>query len=196
MRQIVPIVEGHGELRAIPILVRRVLEAQGVRTGVQVLKAIRERRGTLLKHGGIERLAQAAQRKARGEARILVVLDADDDCAAALGPQLQGRLDRELGSRDGAAVLAVREYENWLIAHAAGLSRDGAFRDRIGEQRNPEAVRSAKRWLSTRTKPRRSSYDPVTDQARLTELVDIDIVRQKCPSFDKFWREVERLATA
>ena len=190
-----PIVEGHGELRAIPILIRRVLEAQGILTGVQVLKAIREHRGTLLKQGGIERLAQAARRKGRSGARILVVLDTDDDCAATLGPQLQSRLERELGNRDGAAVLAVREYENWLISHAAGLSRDGAFRDSIREQRNPEAVRDAKQWLTAR-RITKHSYDPVADQARLSELVDLQVVRQRCPSFDKFWREVERLATS
>ena len=138
MRQIVPIVEGHGELRAIPALVRRVLEAQGLLTGVQVLKAIRERRSTLLKRGGVERLAQAARRKATSEARVLLVFDADDDCAATLGPQLQSRVEQELGNRGGAAVLAVREYENWLIGDAPSLSRDGAFRDNIrptGESR-------------------------------------------------------------
>ena len=192
MRQIVPIVEGHGELRAMPILIRRVLEAQGILTGVQVLKAIRERRGTLLRQGGVERLAQAARRKARSEARVLVVLDADDDCAATLGPQLQSRLERELGSRDGAAVLAVREYENWLISHAAGLSRDPRQHQAAG---NPESVLDTKRWLNDR-RTAKHRYDPVKDQARLTELVDLQVVRERCPSFDKFWREVERLATS
>ena len=195
MRQIVPIFEGHGELRAIPILVRRILEAQGILTGVQVLKAIREHRGTLLKQGGVERLAQAARRKARSEARVLVVLDADDDCAATLGPQLQGRLERELGNNAAAAVLPVREYENWLIANASALSSDSAFRDRISPPGNPETISDAKRWLSER-RTDRHSYRPTIDQARLTELVDLEIVRQRCPSFDKFWREVERLATS
>ena len=195
MRQIVPIVEGHGELRAIPILVRRVLEAQGILTGIQVLKAIREHRGTLLRQGGVERLAQATRRKARGDARILVLLDADDGCAATLGPQLQRRLERELGNNAGAAVLAVREYENWLLADAAALGQDSAFRDRINPPGNPETVEDAKRWLSAR-RITKHSYDPVADQARLSELVDIDVVRQRCDSFDKFWREVERLATS
>ena len=193
MRQIVPIVEGHGELHAIPVLIHRILETTGAAASVQVLKPVREHRGTLLRPGGIERLAQARRRKAKGDARILVVLDADDDCAATVGPQLQHRLEQEIGAQGGAVVLAVREYENWLISDAPAISSDNAFRDNIREQSNPEAVRDAKRWLSDRTRTRRYSYDPTIHQARLSALVDISVVRQRCPSFDKFWREVEHL---
>ena len=112
-----------------------------------------------------------------------------------LGPQLQRRLERELGNNAGAAVLAVREYENWLLADAAALGQDSAFRDRINPPGNPETVEDAKRWLSARRTDRRS-YRPTIDQAPLTELVDLPVVRERCPSFDKFWREVERLATS
>ena len=179
----------------MPVLVRRVLEAQGHAARVQVRKPLREHRGTLLKQGTVEleRLAQVARSKARGDARILVLIDADDDCAATVGPRLQARLNRELGRAYGAAVLAVREYENWLIADARAISRDSAFRDNIGRQDNPEAVPDAKRWLNAR-RTTKHSYDPRVDQARLTELVDIHVVRRRCPSFDKFWREIERLA--
>ena len=65
----------------------------------------------------------------------------------------------------------------------------------LGQQGNPESVLDAKRWLNDR-RTAKHRYDPVKDQARLTELVDLHVVRQRCPSFDKFWREVERLATA
>ena len=95
----------------------------------------------------------------------------------------------------GSTVLAVREYENWLLADASALGQDKAFRDRIRPPGNPETISDAKRWLSERRTDGRS-YRPTIDQARLTELVDLEIVRQRCPSFDKFWREVERLATS
>lgn len=193
MVSIVPIVEGQGELAAIPILIRRVLASLG-EARVQVRRPARENKGTLLKPGGLERFARAAAQRAPGDVRVLLLLDADNDAACTRGPDLQGRLQRALGSRHCAAVLAVREYENWLIGDAPSLSRDGAFRDKISRQRNPESVLDAKRWLNDR-RTAKHRYDPVKDQARLTELIDLEVVRQRCPSFDKFWREVERLAT-
>lgn len=192
MRQIVPIVEGPGDAAALPGLIRRILEALDPPPDAQVLAPIHQRKGkgALLKD--VERYAGLALRKANADARVLLLIDADDDCAARRGPELQRRVER---ASSGSAVLAVREYENWLLADAGALSRDSAFRDRIRPPGNPETIQDAKRWLSERRTDRRS-YHPTIDQARLTELVDIHVVRQRCPSFDKFWREVERLATS
>ena len=175
MRQIVSIVEGQGDAAALPVLIRRVLEAQGASDALQVLKPKFGRKGKadLLRAGELERQARRALNKAKGDARVLVLIDADDDCAATRGPELQQRLDREFGAGVCAAVLAVREYENWLIAD--------------------EATLDAKRALSNRRTDRRS-YRPTADQADLTAEVDIDTVRTHCRSFRKLWREVERLA--
>ena len=156
------------------------------------MKPVRVPKNTLLKSGEMERYARLATDKTRGDSRVLVLIDADSDCAANLGPELQRRLERVAA---GSAVLAVREYENWLLGDAAALTRHSAFRDRINQPGNPENIQDAKRWLSDRRTDGRS-YRPTIDQARLTELVDLEVVRQRCPSFDKFWREVERWATS
>lgn len=175
MRQIVSIVEGPGDAAALPVLVRRVLDAQGASDDVQVLKPRFGRKGKagLLRPGEIEREARRAFNKARGDARVLLLIDADDDCAATRGPELQRRLDDEFGAGVCAAVVAVREYENWLIAD--------------------EAVLDAKRSLSDRRTDGRS-YRPTADQAHLTELVDIETIHASCRSFRKLWDEVERMA--
>ncbi len=191
MKQIVPIVEGEGEALALPALIRRILDETGTTEAVQVLKPLREKRGTLLRAGELERYTRLAVAKARDDARVLLLIDADDDCAATRGPELQRRVD---SVSSGSSVLAVREYENWLLGDAAAFTRDSAFRDRINPPGNPEHIQDAKRWLSERRTDRRS-YRPTIDQARLTELVDIQVVRHRCPSFDKFCREVERLTT-
>ncbi len=195
MRSIFPIVEGEGEVGALPILIRRVLKAQSATGRALVRKPTREHRGTLLRSGKLERIARAVLRKAKGDARILLLIDADDDCAATLEPKLQRRLDREFGAGICAAVLAVREYENWLIASAAAFTQDRSFRNNIRPPSNPETVPNAKQWLSER-RTDRYSYRPTIHQAQLTERIDVEVVRQQCPSFDKFWREIERLATA
>ena len=192
MPQIFPIVEGKGDALALPILVRRVLQAQGVADRVRVRKAARENKSTLLKPGEVERIARGALQKAN-DARVLVLVDADDGCAATLGPQLQRRLDREFDAGVCAAVVAVREYENWLIAGASAFSGNNTFRDSIRAPRNPESETDAKHWLNAR-RTGKYSYDPVVDQAPLTELVDVGTIRERCRSFRKLWREVERLA--
>ena len=191
MRQIASVVEGEGEEAALPLLIRRVLTHLRLEASVQVLKPLREKRGTLLRPGELERYAQLAFSKAKGDARVLLLVDADDDCAAELGPSLQSRLDRVA---PGGAVLAVRQYENWLLGDATSLGQDSRFRDSINPPGAPETVPTPKQWLTARRTDQRS-YRPKLDQARLTELIDLDVVRQRCPSFDKFWREVERLAT-
>ena len=192
MPQIFPIVEGKGDALALPILVRRVLQAQGAADRVRVRKAAWENKSTLLKPGEVERIARGALQKAN-DARVLVLIDADEDCAATRGPELQRRLDKALGSGVSAAVVAVHEYENWLVAGASAFSGNNTFRDSIRAPKNPESVQDAKHWLNAR-RMGKHSYDPVVDQAPLTALVDLDTVRERCPSFDKLWREVERLA--
>ena len=175
MRQIVAIVEGPGDAAALPVLIRLVLEAQGGPDDIQVLKPIFGRKGKadLLRAGELERQARRALNRTKGDARVLVLIDADDDCAATLGPQLQQRLDSESGTGVCAAVVAVREYENWLIADEAALD--------------------AKRTLSDRRTDERS-YRPTADQAHLTAQVDVETIREHCPSFRKLWREIARLA--
>jgi hypothetical protein len=39
------------------------------------------------------------------------------------------------------------------------------------------------------------SYKPATDQAALSAVFDMQIARKNSPSFDKLWRDVERLLT-
>ena len=192
MRNVIPIVEGQGEQAAVQRLVQRILHYQGCDGEARVLKPLRKKRGDLTRQGGLERHVKAALNKAKGEARVLVLIDAEDDCAARLGPELQRRLE---SVASGSAVLAVRQYENWLVADASALSGHHRFQASMTAPGNPEAIRNPKQWLGDRRTDGRS-YSPTAHQARLTELVDIDVIRQRCDSFDKFCREVKRLATS
>lgn len=79
-----------------------------------------------------------------------------------------------------SAVLAVREFEAWLLAG------DVAVED-------PESVADAKSLLGQRLGVR---YDPIVHQARLTAGLDLDRARARAPSFDKLVRDVLRLVGA
>ena len=87
MTLIAPIVEGHGEETAVPELIRRIAYEIGV-FDVKVAKAIRVHRGALVNRSELERAVRLASFKA---AAVLVLLDADGDCPAQLGPRLQLR---------------------------------------------------------------------------------------------------------
>ena len=79
MSTIITIVEGQGEVSAVPILIRRI--AAAVPSVVpQVPKPIRVKRNRFLKENELERYVDLAARQAGSDGRILIILDADDDC--------------------------------------------------------------------------------------------------------------------
>ena len=181
------IVEGHGEYYAAPILVRRVAASIGV-TDV-TWTVLRQPRSMILKPGELERAVILLGNKVGDGGAILVLIDADDDAACQLGPELlrrarAARLDRPIG-----VVLAVREYEAWLLTSASSLRGKRGLPDDLEAPSLPEAIRDAKGWLGQRM-PR--GYSPTTDQPALTGLFDLELARRS-PSFDKLVRELTRL---
>lgn len=95
---IASIVEGEGEVSALPKLPHR-LAAQLSVTGFWVPQPRRVSRSKLVTRGEIERAVSATKQALRvnGAGGVLVLLDADDDCPAQFAPALltcrrQGRL--------------------------------------------------------------------------------------------------------
>lgn len=82
-RKIVPIVEGDGEVRAVPALLHKVMQHHQ-RYDLQVaLPKNAHGKGALTRPGGIEQFLELAYREP-GCAGVLVMLDADDDCPLEL----------------------------------------------------------------------------------------------------------------
>ncbi len=91
------VVEGHGEVQAVPTLLRRLAASIDSRVSVEILRPIRIPRGSLIhKPGELERAVQLAALKARPRGGVIVLLDSDDDCPAELGPALLARGKRGL----------------------------------------------------------------------------------------------------
>jgi len=89
-------------------------------------------------------------------------------------------------------VLAKREFEAWFLAAIESLSgRCGLVQDPQAVP-NCESLRDAKKAL-TRNMARSRTYSPVPDQVALTAVFDMELARSRSDSFDKCWREVERL---
>lgn len=189
---IVPIVEGEGEVMAVPILLRRMAPEIDPTRAVAVAKPIRRPRGSLLKENEFERYIDPATRTHGGHGAVLVLLDADDDCAATLGPDL---LARARGSRPDSlvrVVLAVKEFECWFLAAAESIAGSRGLPSHITAPDNPEDVRDAKGWLQHR-RTDGLAYGPTVDQPALTAVFDMTAARAGAPSFDKLWRELESM---
>jgi hypothetical protein len=120
---IVPIVEGRGEVAAVPILLRNWLSFRRYRN-VEIDFAgpvFAGGKGTLAaahesaRRRGVEHYVRLAL--LRQPDVILVLLDADDDCPVTLGRGLLARArahvppDYPIG-----VVVAKREYEAWFLA--------------------------------------------------------------------------------
>ena len=193
MITVASIVEGEGEVRAVPILLRRIAEQVSPNCYVNALRPIRVPRNKILKDGELERTVKLAARKldAGEQGGILILLDADDDCPRELAAEVLCRAQAARRDRVIRVVLAKREYEAWFLAAAHSIAGRRQIDVSIAPPTEPESIRGAKEWLGKHM-PRERPYSPTTDQAALTTVFDLEAARS-APSFDKLWRDVVSL---
>jgi len=188
-RTIVPIVEGHGEVVAVPILIRRIAASMNV-FDVVVKKPIRVPKHKLQKTGELERTLDLAIQKAEGACGIFILLDADDDCPGETAPALLTRAREAWPDVPIQVVLAKMEYEAWFLGAIDSLAAERQPELRPVRDYNPEAIRGAKEKLEVILG---THYSETVDQPTYTSLFDLDEARGNCPSFDKCRRCLENL---
>jgi len=180
---IVPIVEGHGEVEALPLLIRRIFDA--FRPGVFPLvnPPTRVKAGSFLNDRAYfeKYIELAAAKAAQGEGMVLILLDCEDHCPGTLGPRLLADALAIRGDIRCAIALAHREYETWFLAAAESLRGCAGLSDQLTPPENPESIRGAREWLG-RHMP--ISYDPIIHQAKLTARFGLHRARA-IPSFDR-----------
>lgn len=190
MIRLATIVEGDGEVKAVPVLVRRVGMDVAPLAALDVVRPVRVPRGLLLKEDGLERYVNLAASRAGPGGGILVLLDANGDCPAELAPVLLRRARAARPDRLIEVVIAKCEYEAWFIATIDCLRGTRRISSTANVPPNPESIRGAKEWLRARMSGR---YSPTADQAALTARFDMTLARRRSPSFDKMWRAVRAL---
>lgn len=185
LRRLVCIVEGHGDVKALPCLCHRVLRHLGATSWYVDEDPVRQPRSKLVDQsvkcpskppttdglGHALRLALARRPDA-----VLVVCDADDDCPVAWGPAVDAQLKPLVR---GHGVMIVREYESWLLL---GCDFDSG--------RGSESIRDAKGAL----RKLRPGYMPTIHQDKLTRELNIDRLWELSDSFDKFVRSLACIA--
>ena len=190
------IVEGQGEELALRTLFYKILDAHYAETYPEILRPWRIRKGIIVhRPGELERYAAQAMSEAGPTGRLFVLLDADDDCPAELGPILLQRLTARFPPNLISVNIANREYETWFVASLESIAEPAGITGTPAVPAQAESIRGAKEWLTTRM-PRGIPYDPVNHQASFSSRIDIRRARGRSQSFDRFCREVERLLTA
>lgn len=176
------IVEGHGEVEAVPVLLRR-LRDEGRASSLEFGRPIRRKRPELTQEGAVRKAVRLAL--LRSECRgILILFDADDDCPAEVAPAVQGWAQAEAGPIPVAVVMPCREYEAWFLAAIESLRGVRGVLAKAASHPEPESPRDAKGQLEERMEAGRS-YAETTDQAGLTATFEMAAAYARCRSFRK-----------
>ncbi len=200
---IATIVEGDGEIEALPLLARRILH-ESERFDVDVSKPIRCSRSKILPFmPGSEPTVNANELQryvllARGNVNphagaILILLDSDGDCPRTLSQMI---LDKARGPADGlpvGVVLADREYETWFIASWEKVRPEGAACPDLSS--DPDKVQNPKAAIG-RLLPEGLRYSETTHQAKFSDRIDLDLATDRSRSFRKLRSSILNLAEA
>ncbi|MCT9107032.1 DUF4276 family protein [Streptomyces mirabilis] len=196
---IASVVEGDGEIQALPKLLHRIAGDLDI-WHISTPRPARVPRSQLVKAGGIENAVLKQAEFVRGHAGgVLVLLDADDDCPASLGPTLLARAQDACHGVPVAVVLPSREYEyeyeSWFLAAADSLAGVRDFLASMTAPAQPDTTpRDAKGWL-TYQRGKHRPHSPTADQAPLTSAMSLTLARANSPSFDKLCRDAHYLMT-
>ncbi|NOJ91999.1 DUF4276 family protein [Corallococcus coralloides] len=188
-KRLVCIVEGKGEVEAIPNLCSRILNSLSAHDWFVDKAPIRRPRSQLVdaRTPGPQRPCHAAgltkalaMASARKPSAVLVICDSDDDCPVSWSKSVPRTTQ---SGEPVAAVMPVREFEGWFLwrfdPHT--LSRTRAA--------DPEKVRDAKGRLATLI----PGYGPTTHQLEMTRSVDITCIRERSRSFRKLVETLEAI---
>lgn len=197
--RVIPIVEGDGEVAALPRLLERVWYELLGGYYIDVLRPILQPRSKLVQPDGLRGAVELAAGKLRLRASdgihglVLLVLDADDDLPCSLAPRLLAAARAVRNDVDIACVLANQEYETWFVAAAESLAGHLALFAGESPPATPEVDRLKKKWVQDRFRgtSEHPSYRVTVDQPRMTAMMDLALCRSRSPSFDKLCRELE-----
>jgi len=193
MMAVASIVEGDGEVAALPVLLRRLGQWRGTRGHVDVLPPIRVYKDRFLNRPEeFSRHLKLAAAKCGDAGWILILFDADDDCPAQKGATVLVQAQAIIPHRRVAVVLANREYEAWFIAAAESLNGCRGFQSHANDaQVDPEMPRNAKGWVRERM-PAGAGYGETTDQPAFSARFDLDLAHQRSRSFRKLCSEWDK----
>jgi hypothetical protein len=185
---IATIVEGHGEVEAVPALLHRIAGTSDASGPLKVNQPIRVKAGSFLNDQQYfcRHIELAAGKAAQEGGAVLILLDCDDGCPATIGPDLLARAQQVRNDVRIFVALAYREYESWFIAASASLSANRQIVPAINPPGNIDEIRDAKGWIGERFGV---AYDPVVHQLLFTRAIALEEARTSA-SFERLYQFV------
>lgn len=197
--RVAAIVEGHGEVQALPILIQRIwIELLGCEFVDVLTPPIRQKRHQLAtnKDGALSNAVCLAANKLESSRTdledpelILVLVDADDDLPCKLGPDMQAVAANARRDFDVACVVANVDFETWFVAASLSLMKFWKHPGEFLPPTDPEG-KNGKGWVKKRFNG--AKYSETIDQAKLTAQMDLTACRSVSRSFDKLCRELQK----
>jgi hypothetical protein len=190
--KVYPIVEGHGEVEAAPVLLRRLLAVAQCHV-IGVGRPIRRTQSQLRSMEGI----QAGVRLARLQpecAAVVILFDGEDDCPQELAAQVRAWALEAAADTPCDVVVAYREYETWFLAALESLRGKYGIAKDAAAPANPESRRDAKGALEE-FMPADRAYSETGDQPAMSAVFDMGLAHRRNRSFRKLVKAIGDLLT-
>ena len=188
-----PIVEGHGEVTAVPVLLRRLLHEHAQCFGINVGEPIRRTQSEFRGEAGVHRAVKIALSQPQCAA-VLLLFDGEDDCPAELAEQVRAWAQAVAHGIPCEVVIAYREYETWFLAAMESLRGACRIANDASAPANPESKRNAKGALEA-FMPSGASYAETIHQQKLSAIFDMSLAHQRNRSFRKLTKTIGDLLT-
>ena len=190
--KIYPLVEGHGEVAAAPVLLRRLL-AEAHCHGVGIGHPIRRTQSQLRSKEGIQAGVRLALLQPECAA-VFILFDGEDDCPKELAASVRDWARAAMSGKPCDVVIAYREYETWFLAALESLRGQYGIRKNVIAPANPESKRDAKSALEEFMPPDRA-YSETGDQPAMSATFDMGLAHRRNRSFRKLVKAVGELLT-
>lgn len=183
-----PIVEGHGEVTAVPVLLRRFLHDHAQCFSIGVGSPVRRKQSQFRREDDVHRAVKIALSQPQCAA-VLLLFDGEDDCPVELATQVREWAQAVAGTTPCEVVIAYREYETWLLAAAESLRGYCRIGNDALAPVNPESKRNPKGVLEG-FMPSGASYAETTHQQKLSAVFDMSLAYRRNRSFRKLTKAV------
>ena len=199
MTPIYSIVEGEGEVKALPELLKKLRNSLSPDKQLYHHKKqpIRISRGkiTQFKPDFINQLKAQNINSMRDNGWVLIVVDADDDCPVELARKIHNIASQHIPHGRISVVIPNKEYEAWFLASANSMANQNLPSEHqsialSGNLSNVDNIKDAKGRITIDGK----SYSETGHQEILTKMIDVNIAEKNSRSFRKLCKEWRRMA--
>lgn len=185
MIEILPVVEGQGEVNSLAKFLHRMLQP----TALRVRQPFRMSKPAILREDRIQKaVATHLLLRSSAPGLLLFMVDTDGTCPAEMARSFVGRVPGTPPEVSWLFVAVETEFESWLVLGNPAFNAQHVD----GEVRNPANPKSiVKSWNDGR-------YSPSVDQEHFIKSVDLDLLRDRSKSFrrmeSKLWGWVKTVS--